>query len=110
MLSRFFRRHRRRDRSSHGTNNSRDTEVPSIHDDIENQILAPVEDDNTRRDDHQARRGGGTHSDRALLLMAQNHMIAFVIILYGIYIICRLLGWKPGVKSTTYTIYFGHDS
>ena len=98
MLSNFFRRHRRGDASSISAN-TRETELP-IDDDIESQV-----GDHARN--HERR---GTHSDRALLLMAQNHMVAFVITLYGIYIVCRLLGWKPGLKSTTYTISFGQGS
>mmetsp|Transcript_10087 Transcript_10087/g.19402 ORF Transcript_10087/g.19402 Transcript_10087/m.19402 type:complete len:100 (+) Transcript_10087:1-300(+) len=99
MISSFFRRHRRRNTSSDRAN-TRDTEVP-IDDDIESQLQV--------EDDPRGERGG-THSERALLIVAQNHMVAFVVTLYGIYIVCRLLGWKPGVKSTTYTITFGQGS
>lgn len=93
MLPSFFRRHRR---SNGGSSTSDDQEIDN---DIESQI------EGTGRRDQRS--GGGTHSDRALLLTAQNHMVAFVVTLYMIYLICRFLGWKPGVKSTTYTIYFG---
>ena len=93
MLPSFFRRHRRSD-------GGRGTEQDEVDDDddIESQM------DAVRREQRT-----GTHSDRALLLMAQNHMLAFVITLYMIYILCRCLGWKPGAKSTTYTLDWSRE-
>lgn len=39
---------------------------------------------------------GASASEHSLLTMATNHMIAFVIILYGLYGICRFgFGWDP---------------
>jgi hypothetical protein len=79
-------------------------ESEAVEDDEENQILhGPT----TSRND-----GGSSsaNSERTLLVMAQNHMLAFVLTLYMLYALCRLLGWKPGVRSPTYTITFGKPS
>ena len=92
MLNSFFRRHRRFRERLETTN------YVDMSNDIESQLEA--------RHDQQ----GGTHSQRALLLMAQNHMLAFVVVMYSIYLFCRLLGWNPGTKSKTYTFYFEKDS
>ena len=96
MLPNFLQRHRR----VHDDGANRDNVQDS--NDIESQQSGVLDDDEARR--------RGVVSDRALLVMAQNHMVAFVLTMYAIYLVCRLLGWKPGSKSTTYTLYFGNDS
>ena len=108
MLPNFFRRHRRTTENDSANNSQQqqrhDVEIV-VSNDIESQLpLVEVDDDEqepTRRREA---------SDRALLHMAQNHMVAFVLTLYAIYVLGRLMGWKPGATSTTYTIYFSKES
>ena len=87
MLPRWTRRHRSQTfQREEGTGDD---------DDEESQLVREVARDSRR-------------SERARLVMAQNHMLAFVITMYLLYGICRLLGWKPGIRSPTYTLTFGN--
>ena len=52
-----------------------------------------AEDGDHENDDEQIRRA--QRRDHRLLTMAQNHLLVFVLFLYGIYAIGRYFGWKP---------------
>lgn len=97
MFPNFLRRYRRR------------REDETIRDNIQgsNDIESQPLEVSDQGDD--ARQRSVVVTERALLVMAQNHMVAFVLILYAIYLFCRLLGWKPGSKTTTCTLNFGKD-
>lgn len=109
MLSNFFRRHRRftENDSVNNTQQQRHDVELVVPNDVESQLPLEVDDDEEEEQEMTRRREA---SDRALLHMAQNHMVAFVLTLYAIYVLGRLMGWKPGGNSTTYTIYFSKES
>jgi hypothetical protein len=68
----------------------------------------PISDDDDDEDIESQRTRRGTESDRSLLLMVQNHMVAFVLTIYGIYAFCRfVVGWTPGTPPPpSFTIHF----
>mmetsp|Transcript_13657 Transcript_13657/g.17806 ORF Transcript_13657/g.17806 Transcript_13657/m.17806 type:complete len:156 (+) Transcript_13657:148-615(+) len=58
--------------------------------------LGILEEATSEEEDYRTRRRAHRR-EQGLLIMAQNHMLAFLIFMYLIYVICRYgFGWKPG--------------
>jgi len=54
-----------------------------------------------------------SRESRRLLVMAQNHLFAWLVIMYIIYFICRYgFGWTPGSgkPAPAFTIHFGEET